>query len=136
MVSDAPHILSRDFAFKFDRSRNGNLGLVVPEWIDEEEADSLRQRARSLQACLGTGRPDDSTVMFLPGIVRSEPDAPGQRGRGGGSGGGGRKTLDGGERVGGTGMGMELLRRADPAVLLLLRQLRRITIDDRCRGET
>lgn len=35
-VSDCPEIRSGGFRFRFNRLAHGNLGLVIPEWLDEQ----------------------------------------------------------------------------------------------------
>ena len=114
MVSDAPHILSREFAFRFDRQRNGNLGLVVPEWLDDPAAQRVRSHAERL-LLRHVKRPlrEHRSTIYLP----AGANAAGKVGLGGmGSG------ADGASRdVGGA-----LMQRLDPVVVLLLRKVRRV----------
>eukprot|EP00439_Symbiodinium_sp_Y106_P071256 s694_g12.t1 len=67
-ISDCPHVLSREFAFKFDTAGPlGQLAYVTPTNLTDEEIESLPSPVKEAKAA---GR----TVMFLP--LRSVSDAP------------------------------------------------------------
>ena len=123
---------------------------MLPEWIEFAEAVALLSiappQARDISRQGGT-------LLYLPGLSQHAADRA-QRGKGcwgGGGGGGGRGGGgEGGDAKGGVpgawafevedgggagrDVGAELMRRIEPAIMLFLRQLRRVTIDDRVRG--
>ena len=134
MVTEAPHIVSGGFAFKFDRAKNGNFGLVVPEWLQDWHIDQLFSRypppllnctrsgcalwpegpmvpswsVPTLTPPRSAGRVAGGTAMFLPGSAASSI-------------------------AHGAGSGEDLTARLDPVVLLVLRQLQVVIVEDRCR---
>ncbi|CAE7574629.1 NOV, partial [Symbiodinium pilosum] len=67
-ISDCPHVLSREFAFKFDTMGPlGKLAFVTPTNLSDEEIQSLPEPVKEAKDA-------GKTVMFLP--LRAESDAP------------------------------------------------------------
>ena len=41
LVTNTPFVLSGEYSFKFDVTKDGELGYILPEWVQEEDFNKV-----------------------------------------------------------------------------------------------
>jgi hypothetical protein len=124
MVSNTPHVLSNDFAFRFDVDRHGLFGYVVPEWVPPPTLRAQLTAALyppggpTLPPPAGLSGPEGGgTWLYLPLKPDTRVSLPGaSEDRVGGGGGGGDGVLP--------------PLTVPAAAMLFLRRLKRCVVHD------